>query len=45
MAATTSATGARRGLAQDEPVGGDVDEGEVGDDPVDAGLAGERARR
>ena len=33
-----------RRLAQDQPVTGDVDDGEVGDDPVDARLAGERQR-
>ena len=33
---------AGRDLAQHEPVVGDVDDGEVGDDPVDAGLAGQR---
>ena len=31
-------------LAQDEPVGPDVEQGKVGDDPVDAGLLGQRKR-
>src|SRR4051812_28262707 len=30
----------RRGLAEHQALVGDVDDGEVGDDPVDAGLAG-----
>jgi len=35
---------ARGELAQDEPGGGDVDDGEVGDDAVDDGAPGERQR-
>ena len=43
VAATTSSTVTPgRDLAQHQAVVGDVDDGEVGDDPVDARLAGER---